>query len=59
MDLTQLLTIASAVLGIIVVGLLAVVPTMIELPARSVHHSAHRPRGHHRATGPRRMHMAH
>lgn len=35
MDITQILVTAGAVLGIILVALLAIVPTVLELPGRS------------------------
>jgi FlaG/FlaF family flagellin (archaellin) len=34
MDLSQLIIIAVAVAGAVIVGLLAIVPTMLELPRR-------------------------
>jgi hypothetical protein len=33
MEITHILLVAAAVVGIVIVGLLAVIPTMIELPA--------------------------
>jgi hypothetical protein len=35
MDITQLLITIGAVVGIVIVGLLAIVPTVIELPERA------------------------
>lgn len=35
MDITQILITAGAVLGIVLVALLAIVPTVLELPGRS------------------------
>lgn len=41
MDLSQLIIVAVAVAGAVIVGLLAIVPTLLELPRR--HESADRP----------------